>query len=88
MIVKEYSWALLYNRGREFDDMINYFDDDGYLRYLHNRYASEEEALLALDTFISNAGEEWWTDEKFILECTYKFSRNCENDQPIHSTGV
>lgn len=88
MIVKEYSWALLYNRGREFDDMINYFDDDEYLRYLHNSYDSEEEALLALDTFISNAGEEWWTDEKFILECAYKFSRNCENDQPIHPTGV
>ena len=78
MIVKEYSWALLCDRGREFDDMINYGSGDGYLIYLDNTYATEQKALLALDTFISNAGKEWWTDEKFILNCTYKFNENCQ----------
>ena len=72
MLTKKYSWSTSISRS---DNDMEYFDDEGNLEYLDNNFESEQEAIEALDKFLSNAGYYWWTCEEFTLNCVYVFSK-------------
>lgn len=72
MLTKKYSWSMPQVELNPCE--IEYWDDEGNLVYLCNDYASEQEAIEALDKFLSAAGWNWWTCEKFTLDCVYVYS--------------